>query len=942
MTNVSGTALISDAGASVSVFSEPAKPNEALKYRAFICYSRRDLRWARWLQNRLEAFKIPLEIIGRDTERGAVPDSLRPVFRDKVKYAAGDRPSAESMAALDESAALIVLCSPDSATSDSVSNQIKLFKSRHPDRPVTPLLVRVGDAGVDLSFPLALRYKIAPTGDLTARSMKVLAADLREQADGPDFAVAKIVAGIIGVSQEEVFQRTQRSQQRRKKRWLFGLGAAAIALLALTLFAESNRRSAQRQRDIAEARELAALADVAARSNAECALALSSAAVFRSSALEDAAQRPFKDALRKHLSGSKIYAAIASGKTGTLAIARSIAWRPGSRDIVFVGEHNRLNLWNAETRRTDIFGSIAGGSGAQKDPIHGLSWTPAGDALAILRENSLELWDAGGQRRISAFEIPNIVRVAWRPDGKSALITVLDFGVFVLDVNARQLAAVAPPMPSAVGAAWSPDGARVAVVINDNEFMVQNTPGDRVAISAALANEIAVPRSGDIFSHSSSIASIAWSPDGDHILAGLTNGQIWIWNTKTQHRSAILSAHDAAITALAFEDSGKALASADERGRVLIWLPNDWSLNTVLAGHSSAIAALQWDQQGAYILARAEDGATKVWSPFKSPGAFEWVRRDGWVWDVAWPGETDRIAAVMDQVVVTAETPAETPRRIAYSTQILGGAAAVDAPLYAFFDARELVIKDVAENRLAFQEQFPGEIGRPLTVALAPDGSKVAIGALNGTIIWSVADRQPVPATNTPSHALAISPDSRHLAIASLSNATISIVDTSTGALVQEFSGAPEQVRFNAVAFSRRGERVAAAGEDGAIYVWRNDASDTPVRWRGTTSAIEDMSWSRGDAKLATVSRDGKLYIRHGDNGDILTVINAHKGGARTLAWSADEMAIATGGEDGTVRVFDTRFDTITAIAKMQREIGLSGQELDTCLRDSVMASELN
>src|SRR3990172_9124276 len=112
----------------------------ALKYRAFISYSHADTTWAKWLQRGLEAFKIDKDLAGRETSRGAIPDVLRPIFRDREDFTAGEALPEQTLAALDASNALIVVCSPDSAKSNYVNEEARLFQSRHPKRAVIPLI----------------------------------------------------------------------------------------------------------------------------------------------------------------------------------------------------------------------------------------------------------------------------------------------------------------------------------------------------------------------------------------------------------------------------------------------------------------------------------------------------------------------------------------------------------------------------------------------------------------------------------------------------------------------------------------------------------------------------------------------------------------------------------------------------------------------------------
>jgi hypothetical protein len=108
------------------------------KYRAFLSYAHADTRWAKRLHRRLEGFRIDKHLIGRATAQGPVPPTLRPIFRDRDDFTAGHTLTDQTIAALDAAAALIVLCSPASAKSHYVNEEIRLFKSRHPERPGGP------------------------------------------------------------------------------------------------------------------------------------------------------------------------------------------------------------------------------------------------------------------------------------------------------------------------------------------------------------------------------------------------------------------------------------------------------------------------------------------------------------------------------------------------------------------------------------------------------------------------------------------------------------------------------------------------------------------------------------------------------------------------------------------------------------------------------------
>ena len=225
----------------------------APKYRAFLSYSHIDARRGVRLHRQLEAYRIDRDLAGRVTAMGLVPSRLRPIFRDRDEFAAGATLTEQTIAALDASAALVVLCTPASAKSAYVNNEIRLFRSRHPDRPVIPVIAAgTPDHPERECFAPALRFEVTPDGAVSDRPVTVLAADLRDAGDGEQLTLAKVVARLTGFGTDEIFRREQRAQRRRLRAWIAGLSAVALGLGGLALWAEINRREAVRQHDIAE------------------------------------------------------------------------------------------------------------------------------------------------------------------------------------------------------------------------------------------------------------------------------------------------------------------------------------------------------------------------------------------------------------------------------------------------------------------------------------------------------------------------------------------------------------------------------------------------------------------------------------------------------------------------------------------------------------------
>ncbi len=223
------------------------------RYRAFISYSHRDQDFARALHRQLETYRVPSRLVGRETPKGPVPRRLAPIFRDREDLAATGSLTASVREALASSDTLIVVCSPDSVVSRWVNEEIRAYRQLNPDGVVLAAVL-AGDPDADpelepglACFPPAL---LEPGADGVVN--EPVAADMRRQADGRRMALLKLVAGLIGVSLDQLIQR---DLQRRQRRVTVITGVSvliSVTMVALTLLAVSARSEAERRKAEAE------------------------------------------------------------------------------------------------------------------------------------------------------------------------------------------------------------------------------------------------------------------------------------------------------------------------------------------------------------------------------------------------------------------------------------------------------------------------------------------------------------------------------------------------------------------------------------------------------------------------------------------------------------------------------------------------------------------
>ncbi|WP_108471090.1 toll/interleukin-1 receptor domain-containing protein [Rhodanobacter thiooxydans] len=207
----------------------------AFRYYAFISYSHQDRAWADWLHKALETYAVPKRLVGQATAAGIVPGRLTPIFRDRDELASAHDLGRKVNEALAQSANLIVICSPQAATSRWVNEEVLAFKRLGRSENVFCLIVAgepnaaalPGREAEECLAP-ALRQLLDANGEPTAEPAEPIAADARPGKDGRNNAKLKLIAGLLGLDYDKLKQRELRRHNRRM---------AAITTLALVVMA---------------------------------------------------------------------------------------------------------------------------------------------------------------------------------------------------------------------------------------------------------------------------------------------------------------------------------------------------------------------------------------------------------------------------------------------------------------------------------------------------------------------------------------------------------------------------------------------------------------------------------------------------------------------------------------------------------------------------------
>ena len=173
------------------------------EYYAFISYQRNDEEWAKWLQKKLEYYKLPVQ------EENIQNQFIRPVFRDITDLTPGFL-SQRINEALDNSKFLIAICSPNYRKSKWCNAEVQHFIDSGKLQNIIPFIVDgTPYSETDNCFPPALE-------DLHETAEELLGVDVRTLSR--EFAFVQVVARMLGVKVDSLWKRYLKDEEEAKRR----------------------------------------------------------------------------------------------------------------------------------------------------------------------------------------------------------------------------------------------------------------------------------------------------------------------------------------------------------------------------------------------------------------------------------------------------------------------------------------------------------------------------------------------------------------------------------------------------------------------------------------------------------------------------------------------------------------------------------------------------
>lgn len=196
------------------------KPQQ-YEYFAFISYKREDEKWAKWLQKKLEYYRLPSSVRKINP---SLPDRIRPIFKDTTDLEPGVL-TEKIQNALHSSQYLIVICSPRSAHSMWVNKEVQEFIDEGRYHHIIPFIIEGTPNAINPDEECFSESLRALNGQ-----QELLGANINEM--GRDAAAIKVIARMFDLRFDSLWQRHEKDKKRKR---LIYVAASIILLLIATI-----------------------------------------------------------------------------------------------------------------------------------------------------------------------------------------------------------------------------------------------------------------------------------------------------------------------------------------------------------------------------------------------------------------------------------------------------------------------------------------------------------------------------------------------------------------------------------------------------------------------------------------------------------------------------------------------------------------------------------
>ena len=854
--------------------------SDEYKYWAFVSYSHQDKRWGDWLHRALETYRVPRRLVGRESRDGAVTRRLYPIFRDNEELPTSADLGGNINEALRQSRYLIVICSPRSAVSRWVNQEITTFKALGREQRILCLIVDGEpnasdnpDSGLLECFPRAIRYHFDQNGQQTSERVEPIAADVRDGKLSRADARLKLVAGLLGVGFDELKRREKRRIFWRRMQY----AAAAVVLLAALGVVWLNFFVKQVRTEYFEAGQRELLSNRPDR-----------AAPYLAEAKRLGSDNPaLPFLLRQALRSYELQWTNLVGHKGNVIGVRYDA--TGSRLV---------------TTATDLTARIWDKTGKQLVLLKGHTETigdaafSADGAMVVTAsiDKSAIVWDASNGARVATLSGHDVgVSSAVFDPAGTRVLTVSGDKARLFDAKTGRLLHTFPHRFSfgvqLKAPAFSPDGRRVVLAGPGSEARVWDVETGELTLTLAAEG---------------GLSTALFSPDGSRILTSADDARVWDANTGVL--ISRLDGHTDRVVDAEFSAQDGAIVTASWDGTAKVWGP-DFKIRHTLGGHRPNLQHAQFSPEGSLVVT-SDAGGAKIWDTSTGRLYLQFDTSMGMRLAAISPSEAAVATTMSNSRVTITEVPSN-----GWATGLASQHGPVTALTFsanggylAYGGRGGVSLWNLTTRQPVTLQAVPAE---PVnTVDLSADGARLLVTSGRNTVsVWDAVTGQTVATLSEatqqggfPAGVLrgSIHPDGKHaVVIGTGRSATIWDLETKKiiGSLAHPTHG-PSLAQYNPDG------RTIVTLDLYRLFLW--DASGkglaaVPVQG----GFVNELAFSRDGSRLASLDDQGTIKIWDASNLKLLLTLRDAGRPAIAVAFRPDGLFVVTAHTDGSLKFWD-------------------------------------